>query len=81
MSIEESRVILMKVIDVFYSESKNISCISVRYRGIKVGQKITDENGNLYEVYGLNTNGRALLNGITQLLVQGKFEGSTVTLL
>lgn len=81
MSIEESRVILMKVIDVFYSESKNISCISVRYRGIKAGQKITDENGNLYEVYGLNTNGRALLNGITQLLIQGKFEGSTVTLL
>ena len=38
----------MKVIDVFYSESKNISCISVRYRGIKAGQKITDENGNLY---------------------------------
>ena len=52
-----------------------------RYRGIKAGQKITDENGNLYEVYGLNTNGRALLNGITQLLVQGKFEGNTVTLL
>ena len=41
----------MKVIDVFYSESKNISCISVRYRGIKAGQKITDENDNLYEVY------------------------------
>lgn len=51
----------MKVIDVFYSESKNISCISVRYRGIKAGQKITDENDNLYEVYGLNTNGRAFL--------------------
>ncbi len=70
----------MKVIDVFYSESKYISCISVRYRGIKAGQKITDENGNLYEVYGLNTNGRALLNGITQLLVRGEFKGDIVNL-
>ncbi len=60
----------MKVIDVFYSESKNISCISVRYRGIKAGQKITDDN----------TNGRALLNGITQLLVRGEFKGDIVNL-
>ena len=33
-----------------------------------------------FEVYGLVPNGRGLLNGISSLLVHGKFEGDIVNL-
>ena len=71
----------MRAVDIFYVESEDISCVSIKHRGLRAGQKLIDENGKVYEIYGLNTNGRALLKGITQALVRGKFEGDTVTLI
>ncbi|OQQ78417.1 hypothetical protein [Ligilactobacillus salivarius] len=42
--------------------------------------KIIDKNDTTFEVYGLVPNGRGLLNGISSLLVHGKFEGNIVNL-
>ena len=70
----------MKVIDVFIRKVKTSHVSLYVIEVLKRVKKITDENGNLYEVYGLNTNGRALLNGITQLLVRGEFKGDIVNL-
>jgi hypothetical protein len=42
--------------------------------------KIIDKNYTTFEVYGLVPNGRGLLNGISSLLVHGKFEGNIVNL-
>lgn len=70
----------MKAIDVFYLEHDDISCITVQRTDIVAGQKIIDENRTIFEVYGLVPNGRGLLNGISSLLVHGKFEGNIVNL-
>ena len=51
----------MRAVDIFYVESEDISCVSIKHRGLRAGQKLIDENGKVYEIYGLNTNGRALL--------------------
>lgn len=70
----------MKAIDVFYLESENISCISIQRTDIEAGRKIVDKNGTVFEVDSLVVDGRALLRGITRLLVHGKFEGDIVNL-
>lgn len=70
----------MKAIDVFYLESEDISCITIQRTDIVAGQKIIDKNDTTFEVYGLVSNGRGLLNGISSLLVHGKFEGNIVNL-
>ncbi|WOX37531.1 hypothetical protein [Ligilactobacillus salivarius] len=77
---QEIGEILMKAIDVFYLEHDNISCITIQRTDIVAGQKIIDENDTTFEVYGLVPNGRGLLNGISSLLVHGKFEGDIVNL-
>ena len=70
----------MKAIDVFYLESEDISCITIQRTDIVAGQKIIDKIDTTFEVYGLVPNGRGLLNGISSLLVHGKFEGNIVNL-
>ena len=70
----------MKAIDVFYLESEDISCITIQRTDIVAGQKIIDKNDTTFEVYGLVPNGCGLLNGISSLLVHGKFEGNIVNL-
>ncbi|MYY45301.1 hypothetical protein FYL05_04375 [Lactobacillus salivarius] len=70
----------MKAIDVLYLESEDISCITIQRTDIVAGQKIIDKNDITFEVYGLVPNGRGLLNGISSLLVHGKFEGNIVNL-
>ena len=70
----------MEAIDIFYLEHDNISCITIQRTDIVAGQKIIDENDTTFEVYGLVPNGRGLLNGISSLLVHGKFEGDIVNL-
>lgn len=70
----------MKAIDVFYLESEDISCITIQRTDIVAGQKIIDKNDTTFEVYGLVPNGRGLLNGISSLLVHGKFEENIVNL-
>lgn len=70
----------MKAIDVFYLESEDISCITIQRTDIVAGQKIIDKNDTTFEVYGLVPNDRGLLNGISSLLVHGKFEGNIVNL-
>ena len=69
-----------KLFDVFYLESENISCISIQRTDIEAGRKIVDKNGTVFEVDSLVVDGRALLKGITRLLVNGKFEGDIVNL-
>lgn len=70
----------MKAIDVLYLESEDISCITIQRTDIVAGQKIIDKNDTTFEVYSLVPNGRGLLNGISSLLVHGKFEGNIVNL-
>ena len=70
----------MKAIDVFYLESEDVSSVIIQRTDIVAGQKIIDENDTTFEVYGLVPNGRGLLNGISSLLVHGKFEGDIVNL-
>lgn len=70
----------MRAIDVFYLESKDISCISIQRTDVEAGRKIVDKNGTVFEVDSLVIDGRALLKGITKLLVHGKFEGDIVNL-
>ena len=70
----------MKAIDVFYLENKDISSVVVPgVNKFKIGDKIADKNGTVYEVYSFEHICRSFKE-ITRLVVHGKFEGNIVNL-
>lgn len=70
----------MKAIDVFYLESEDVSSVVVpRIKKFKIGDKIMDKNGTVYEVYSFEHICRTFKD-ITGLVVHGKFEGDIVNL-
>ena len=70
----------MKAIDVFYLESEDISSVVVpRTKRFKIGDKIIDKNGTVYEVHSFEHICRTFKD-ITGLVVHGKFEGDIVNL-
>ena len=72
----------MKALDVYYLDFKDTTCITVPSLKFKVGQKISDDQGNIFEIKGLSTfSGLTARRDVLNLIVQGKFEGNTVTLL
>ena len=72
----------MKALDVYYLDFKDTTCITVPSLKFKVGQKISDEQGNIFEIKGLSTfSGLTARRDVLNLIVQGKFEGNTVTVL
>lgn len=72
----------MKALDVYYLDFKDTTCITVPSLKFKVGQKISDDQGNIFEIKGLSTfSGLTARRDVSNLIVQGKFEGNTVTLL
>ena len=70
----------MKALDVYYLDFKDTTCITVPSLKFKVGQKISDDQGNIFEIKGLSTfSGLTARRDVSNLIVQGKFEGNTVT--
>ncbi|MCQ4116668.1 hypothetical protein NOU10_04590 [Ligilactobacillus sp. MP3] len=72
----------MKAVDVFYLENKDISSVVVPgVSKFKIGDKIADKNGTVYEVYSFEHICRCRsFKEITGLVVHGKFEGDIVNL-
>ena len=70
----------MKAIDVFYLESENVSSVvEKKIKKFKIGDKIMNKNGTVYEVHSFEHICRTFKD-ITGLVVHGKFEGDIVNL-
>lgn len=71
----------MKALDVYYLAFKDVTCVTVPSLKFKVGQKIKDSQGDIFEIKSLSTfTGLKARKDVVNLIVQGKFEGDTVNL-